>query len=141
MNQEKFVVHVVDPDPAIAEGLSALFDTYGIEVLCYPDAESFLEAEPLRRSGQGCLLIEASLPGISGPALLQKLRDECADLPVLLLISTSSPQLIEAARSARQVGVIEKPCTNGTLIENVLRLRQQYRRIRHQPREPDTICG
>ena len=125
MKHDKFVVHVVDPDPAIAEGLSILFDTYGIEVLSYPDAESFLEAIPPPCSGHCCLLIEANLPGISGPALLQQLRDEHADLSVLLLISTSSPQLINAAKSSRQVGVIEKPCTNGMLIEEVLRLRER----------------
>ena len=141
MQHDNFVVHVVDPDPAIADGLSALFDTFGIEVLSYSDAESFLESIPPPSSGQGCLLIEASLPGISGPALLQKLRDECADLPVLLLISTSSPQLIEAARSARQVGVVEKPCTNGMLVKEVLRLRQQSRRASHESHELDTICG
>lgn len=140
MKHEKFVVHVVDPDPAIADGLSVLFDTYGIEVYSYRDAESFLEAMP-PSSGYRCLLIEANLPGISGPALLQKLRDECADLPVLLLISTSSPQLIEAARSARQVGVIEKPCTNGMLMKEVLRLRQQSGRVSHEPRKSDMVCG
>ena len=140
MEQDKFVVHVVDPDPAIADGLSALFDTYGIEVFSYPDAESFLEAMPPNAEHR-CLLIEANLPGISGPALLQKLHDECADLPVLLLISPSSPQLIEVAKSSRQVGVIEKPCKNGLLIEEVLRLRQQTRPVGRESREPQPICG
>lgn len=141
MNTDKFTVHVVDPDPAIADGLSALLATYGIEVYSYPGAEPFLEALTKSDMENGCLLIEANLPGISGPALLQKLHDEYADLPVLLLISTSAPQLIHAARRSRQVGVIEKPCTNGTLIQEVLRLREQARRISRAPREPDTICG
>ena len=124
MKQDKFVVHVVDPDAAIADGLSTLFDTYGIEVLSYPDAESFLEAVPPPCSGRCCLLIEANLPGISGPALLQKLRAERADLPVLLLISTSYPQLTEILQGSRQVGVIEKPCSNGMLVKRVLELRK-----------------
>ena len=125
MNQDKFVVHVVDPDAAIADGLSTLFDTYGIEVFSYPDAESFLEAMPPPCFGHCCLLVEANLPGTSGPALLQKLRDERADLPVLLLISTSYPQLTEAVQSSRQIGVIEKPCSNGMLVERVLELKKQ----------------
>ncbi|MGB5491376.1 MAG: response regulator [Woeseiaceae bacterium] len=125
MKQDNFVVHVVDPDSAIADGLSTLFDTYGITVLSYPDAESFLGAMPPPCFGHCCLLIEANLPGISGPALLQKLRDERADLPLLLMISTSYPQLTEILQSSRQIGFIEKPCSNGMLVNKVLELREQ----------------
>lgn len=125
LKHDKFVVCVVDPESAIAEGLSILFETYGIEVLSFPDAESFLEAIPLIRNSHCCLIIEANLPGISAPALLQEMHDEFADLWMFLLISTSSPQLLEAAQSSRQISVIEKPCTNGQLVEKVLEVRQR----------------
>lgn len=124
MVHDSFLVHVVDPDQAIADGLATLLSTYGIEVVSYPDAESFLDATSPPSAGHCCLLIEADLPGLSGPALLQQLRDQCVDLPVLLLISASSPQLMKAARSSRQVGVIEKPFVNGTLIDKVLSIKQ-----------------
>lgn len=124
MKNDEFVVHVVDPDEAIAEGLATLLNTYGIEVLSYPDAETFLAAWPQLYPDHCCLLVEANLPGLSGPALLRKLLDECADLPVLLLISTSSPELIEVARGASQIGVIEKPFVNSMLTDRVLRLRE-----------------
>lgn len=124
MAHDSFVVHVVDPDQAIADGLAILLSTYGIEVVSYPDAESFLDATSPPSAGHCCLLIEADLPGLSGPALLQQLRDQRVDLPVLLLISTSSPQLIQAAGSSRQVGVIEKPFLDGMLIDKVLSIRQ-----------------
>ena len=117
---EKFVVHVVDPDKAIAEGLATLLNTYGIGVQCYPDAESFLSSWRPGPSCRCCLLAEAEMPGLSGPALLRKLRDRHIDIPVLLLVSTSSPELIEVARRSDQVGVIEKPCVSHTLMEQVL---------------------
>ncbi len=115
---------MVDPDQAIAEGLATLLNTYGIEVCSYRDAETFLNSWSQLRPGHCCLLVEAELPGLSGPALVQILLDEFADLPVLLLINTSSPELIETARRSSRFGVIEKPFVNGTLIEQVLRLRQ-----------------
>jgi two-component system CheB/CheR fusion protein len=124
LKSEEFVVHVVDPDQAIAEGLATLLNTYGIEVCSYPDAETFLDTWSRLRPGHCCLLVEAELPGLSGPALVQILLDEFADLPVLLLINTSSPHLIETARRSSRFGVIEKPFLNGTLIEHVLRLQQ-----------------
>ena len=118
------MVHVVDPDQAIAEGLATLLNTYGIQVRSYSDAEAFLDGCPKLRPGHCCLLVEADLPGLSGPALLEKLLDECPELPVLLLISTSSPFLIEVARSSSRIGVIEKPFVNGTLTDRLLRLRE-----------------
>ena len=124
MKAEEFVVHVVDPDQAIAEGLATLLNTYGIEVCSYPDAETFLDFRLQLRPGHSCLLVEAELPGLSGPALVQILLDEFADLPVLLLINTSPPELIEMAARSSRFGVIEKPFRNGMLMEQVLRLRQ-----------------
>lgn len=125
MKNDRFIVHVVDPDPAIADGLVTLLDTYGIQVAHYPDAESFLESQPRTCTGHCCLLVDADLPGLSGPGLLQQLRDDFAQVPVLLFVSTSSPELIEAARSSNRVGVIEKPFVNGVLIDELLRLKQQ----------------
>lgn len=117
-------MHVVDPDQAIAEGLAALLNTYGIEVFSYPDAEAFLSARPQLCPDRCCVLVEADLPGLSGPSLLRKLLDEYAELPVWLLISTSTPELIAVARSSSRIGVIEKPFVNGVLTDKVLRLTE-----------------
>ena len=125
MKSGTFVVHVIDPDPAIADGLMTLLDTYGIQVAYYPDAKSFLKSQPRTCRGNCCLLVDADLPDLSGPALLQQLRDDFSQVPVLLFVSTSSPELIEAARSSSRVSVIEKPFVNGMLINELLRLRQQ----------------
>lgn len=125
MKNSRFIVHVVDQDPAIADGLVTLLNTYGIQVAYYPDAESFLQSQPRTCQGHCCLLVDADLPGLSGPALLQQLRDDFAQVPVLLFVSTSSPELIEAARSSSRVGVIEKPFVNGVLIDELLRLKRQ----------------
>ena len=122
---EKFVVHLVDPDQAIADGLETLLRTYDFEVQSYPDAESFLQSWQPRQSCHCCLLAEADLPGLSGPALLQELRRRQVDIPVLLLVSTSTPDMIDAARRASHVGIVQKPCVNDALIDQVLRLSQQ----------------
>ncbi len=125
MKHDAFVVHVVDPDPAIADGLVTLLDTYGMQVCYYPDAESFLISQPRSCRRHCCLLIDADLPGLSGPALLQQLHDGFDRVPVLLFVSTSSPELMEAALNSSRVSVIEKPFVNGTLIDELLRMRQR----------------
>lgn len=122
MQPAPFVVHIVDPDEAIADGLATLLSTYGIDVIAYPDAETFLRSGSTEATRSGCLLVEADLPGVSGPALLEQLDDA---MNVVLLVSTSSPEIIEAARNSGRVRVIEKPCVDGTLVDVVLRIRQQ----------------
>lgn len=124
MNSDEFVVHIVDPDTAIADGLATLLNTWGIEVVSYPDAETFLRSWGYCLPRRGCLLIEADLPGVSGPALLEQLNGDSGDLSVLLLVSTSPPGLLEAARTSSRVRVIEKPCVDDTLVKAILRIRQ-----------------
>ena len=124
MTDERFVVHVVDPDTAIADGLETLLSTYDFKVKSYPDAESFLQSWLPRRSCHCCLLAEVDLPGLSGPALLHELRSRQVDIPVLLLVSTSTPDMIDAARRANHVGIVEKPCVNDALIDQVLRISE-----------------
>ena len=123
MKRENFIVHVVDSDQAIADGLTTLLGTYGIDVLSHPDAESFLKYWLPRRRCNCCLITEAELPGLSGPTLLRELRELRVDIPVLMLVGTASPELVEAAMSSDQVGVVQKPCLDHSLIDLVLRLR------------------
>jgi two-component system CheB/CheR fusion protein len=123
--RENFMVHVVDSDQAIADGLAVLLGTYGIDVLSHPDAESFLKYWLPRRCRNCCLITEADLPGLSGPALLRELRELRVEVPVLMLVSTSLPALFETASGSNLVSVIQKPCLDHTLIDRVLGLRAE----------------
>lgn len=125
MKRENFIVHVVDADQAIADGLTTLLGTYGIDVLSYQDAESFLRRWLPRRACNCCLITEADLPGLSGPAFLRELHELHVEIPVLMLVNTTSPELIEAAQSSDRIGVVQKPCLDHTLIDRVLRLRSK----------------
>lgn len=123
MTHEDFLVHVVDSDQAIADGLATLLATCGVEVLRYPDMDSFLKYWLPRRHRNCCLITEPDTAGCSGPALLRKLRELQVEIPVLLLVNSSSAELIKAANSSDQIGVIRKPCLDHTLVQRVLNLR------------------
>lgn len=123
MKHDEFTVHVVDPDRAIGDGFTVLLSTYGIAVHSYPDAESFLERWPRMSAQRCCLIVEADLPGLSGPALIHRIADECDDLAVVLLVSTASPELTDIAKRSGRIGVIEKPFAHGTLIDELVSRR------------------
>lgn len=123
MRREDFVVHIVDSDQAIADGLATLLSAFGIEVIAYPDAEAFLNVWLPRRFVNCCLIAEAELPGPGGGALLRKLQELHVNIPVLLLVSPPAPELTDAARRSSEVSVIEKPCLDQTLINRVLKFK------------------
>jgi FixJ family two-component response regulator len=129
------VVHVVDSDQAIADGLVTLLNSYGIDVRSYPDAESFLRSWLPRRGRNCCLIADADIPGLGGSALLRDLRELHVDIPVLILVGTSTPKMIESSRSSAQVGVIQKPCLDHTLIDRVLEFRARAAAERSDRRE------
>jgi FixJ family two-component response regulator len=114
---------VVDSDQAIADGLVTLLATYGVDVLRYPDIDSFLRYWLPRRHRNCCLITESDTAECSGPALLRELEELNVEIPLLLLVNASSAELIKDARSSDQFGVIRKPCLDHTLVQRVLSLR------------------
>lgn len=128
------MVHVVDSDQAIADGLATLLGTYGIDVLSHPDAESFLKFWLPRRCRNCCLIAEADLPGLSGAELLRELRELRVEIPVIMLASTSTQQLFEQALSSGQVSMIQKPCHDSALIDRVLDIRAAGMAVKHESR-------
>ncbi len=61
------LVSVVDDDEFVREALPDLLRSYGLEALPFGSAEDFLASEHLGRTG--CLILDVSMPGMSGPDL------------------------------------------------------------------------
>jgi len=117
MRCEKDIVYVIDPDETVHDALTALLGTGGRRVVCYRDAEAFLDSNFVRRVPCGCILAEANLPGMGSLALLRRLRDEDVGLPVVVLTSTSNRDIANQALKAGAVEVIEKPLVADRLLE------------------------
>lgn len=113
------IIHVVDPDNSIGEALSALLETYQIAVRTYADAESFLKAGCIEKMGSSCLLIETSLPGLSGLSLLRELRDRHYDVPVIILTDIVSTEIRTQAHRLGATDVLEKPLLNNFLLDRL----------------------
>ena len=110
-------VYVIDPDEAVHDALTTLLGANDTRVVCYPDAEVFLDSGVVFRAMRGLLLLEANLPGMGSLALLRRLRDQGADLPVVVLTSTSDQDIADQASKAGAMEVIEKPLVSDRLLE------------------------
>ncbi len=105
-------VYIIDPDAAIREALSALLGTLDIPVICYADAQQFLDVEAPKGWAGSCILVEAELRGLSCLEFLKRLRDDGNTLPVLVLASTSNRVIANQALRAGATDVIDKPLVN-----------------------------
>jgi two-component system CheB/CheR fusion protein len=113
------VIFIVDDDSNVREGLRAVLEEAGLLVEDYAACEAFLEAH--RPGSDGCLLIDAYLPGMSGLELLKRLHDAGDRLPSIMITGDSDVTIAVQAMQAGASDFIEKPVSRGELIASIER--------------------
>ncbi len=119
MRYEEDIVYVIDPDEAVHDALTILLSAGGTRVVCYANAEAFLDSSFVHSAMRGCVLAEANLPGMGSLALLRQLRARGVDLPVVILTSTFNRDIADQVLKAGAVEVIEKPLVHGQLLNRL----------------------
>lgn len=76
-------VSVVDDDESVRESLPDLLRELGFAAQAFASAEEFLESAYL--STTRCLLLDVSMPGMSGPALREELLARGYAIPVIFI--------------------------------------------------------
>jgi two-component system CheB/CheR fusion protein len=118
-------IFIVDDDRQIREALRSLLEEDGRVVEDFATAEAFLEA--YRPGSEGCLLIDAYLPGMSGLELLQRLGGESNRLPAIMITGQSDVPMAVQAMKAGAMDFVEKPVDRGELLASVERALEQSR--------------
>jgi FixJ family two-component response regulator len=110
------VLALVDDDPALRHALSFAFETAGISVAAFADAESALAAAD--KAAWRCLVLDHKLPAMSGLDLLERLRAAGVRAPSILI--TTHPSRETRARAlAAGVEIVEKPLLDNQLSRKV----------------------
>ena len=118
-------IFVVDDDSAVREALRDLLRGDGRTVEIYASSEAFLDA--YRPGGDGCLLVDARMPGMGGLALLQRLKSEGTRLPAIMITGQGDvPMAVEAMR-AGAADFIEKPIRRDELFASIEHALEQIR--------------
>jgi two-component system CheB/CheR fusion protein len=116
-------VFVVDDDPAVRTALMGVLADDGLQAEAYADGESFLAA--YRNGVEGCLLVDAYLPGMSGIDLLERLRRDGHSLPALMITGQSDVHMAVTAMKAGALDFIEKPVGRVELLASIARALAQ----------------
>jgi len=110
-------VYLVDDDDAVRDSLALLFETAGLPVECYPSAETFLDA--YRPDRAGCLVLDVSMPGLSGTELQAVLARRGFRLPIIFLTAHGDIPMTVRAIKAGAVDFLTKPVQARPLLERV----------------------
>jgi FixJ family two-component response regulator len=101
------VVYVVDDEASIQLSLKALLGTWGISVNAFSSAAGFWNS--FRSEWTGFVVVDLRMPGESGLALLQELRQRRCDLITILMTGHGDDESQRKAIECGAIGVLEKP--------------------------------
>jgi two-component system response regulator FixJ len=111
------VVHLVDDDEAVRQGLAFLLISAGFTVRAHESAPRLLErVVPGQR---GCVITDIRMPGMSGLDLQRELAARRIALPVIVMTGHGDVPLAVRAMKEGAVDFIEKPFTDETLLTAV----------------------
>jgi two-component system, chemotaxis family, CheB/CheR fusion protein len=113
------VIYVVDDDSHIRAAIRSVLEDDGRTVEDFGDCESFLKA--YRPGREGCLLIDAYLPGMGGLELLQRLKNEGQRMPAVMITGNADVGMAVQAMKAGASDFIEKPVSRDELLACVER--------------------
>ena len=118
------LIHLVDDDDGVRTALAMLLATVDLRVRPWPDPQRFLEG--FDRSSVGAIVLDGRMPGLSGLTVLDRLREEGVDHPVIMLTGHGSVDMCRRAFKGGAAEFLEKPADDDRLIETVLEAVRQH---------------
>jgi two-component system, LuxR family, response regulator FixJ len=113
------IAYIVDDDPALRDALCMLLASVEIRAIAFARAEDLLNSGLLRESRPACLLADVRMPGISGIALLERLREDGITIPTILITGYGDIAMAVRAMKLGAIDFITKPVNHQGLIDLV----------------------
>jgi FixJ family two-component response regulator len=107
------IVFVVDDDVSVREALEGLIRSEGWEVETFASAQAFLTRP--RVLGPSCLVLDVTLPDLSGLDLQKRLADR-NDMPIIFITGYGDVPMTVQAMKAGAVEFLTKPFSDEVLI-------------------------
>ena len=123
--QDAPVVHVVEDDASSAQATARVLRAAGLDVRLYASAAQLLADLP---SGHGCIVLDLSLPEVSGLELQDRLSAHEGMPPVVFLTGHGDVPLTARAMKAGAIDFLTKPIEASALLEAVDRALAQTAR-------------
>ena len=117
MPKKSGTVLIVEDDAAVRSSLKCALEVEGLSVRLYDGPAALLADGNLPRCG--CLVVDYRMPGMDGLQLMETLRARDVVLPAILITGRANKQLHRFAEMAGIGSVLEKPLSDGALVESI----------------------
>ena len=122
------VVHIVDDDDAVRDSLALLLRLRGYRTRTYGSGEALLaDANAL---GDGCIVLDLRMAGISGLDVQRQLTSRGVDLPIIVLTAHGDAGSARDALKGGAVEFLEKPADDVMLVQAIESALNAGRRAR-----------
>jgi len=124
------LIHLVDDDAAVRDALALLIGTVGLRVQAWGDPQDFLErwdADTI-----GAIVLDVRMPGLGGVAVLERLRAQDVDQPVVMLTGHGTVELCRRAFKSGAAEFLEKPVDDQLLLDTLQQAVRQHVRSRER---------
>jgi FixJ family two-component response regulator len=87
----RLLVSVVDDDESVRESLPDLLKELGYDARAFSSAEDFLVSDCVSKTA--CLMLDITMPGMSGPELQQELERRGQAMPIIFITARRDESL------------------------------------------------
>lgn len=110
-------VYLVDDDDAIIDSIGFLMEGYGYKLNSFNSGERFLAEIDLTQAG--CVILDARMPGLTGPQVQQLLSDAKSPLAVIFLTGHGDvPMAVDAFKNGA-FDFFQKPVQGSLLAQSI----------------------
>lgn len=120
----KPTIFIVDDDEPVRESLKALMHSNGLAAEVYGSGEEFLNAHDASR--HGCVLLDIEMSGMTGFEVLDSLKSNGVDTPVILITGGAHPE-DQKVRQAGAIALLGKPLCSQALFDAIGRALEHSR--------------
>ncbi|MGY2492734.1 response regulator transcription factor [Cupriavidus necator] len=119
------VVFVVDDDISVRESLEAMIRFAGFRVETFASAKAFLECP--RAMAPNCLVLDVSLPDLSGLDLQSLIAAERTDMPIIFITGYGDVPMTVRAMKAGALEFLTKPFEDEVLLDAIQQALERSR--------------
>jgi len=124
------LVHIVDDDDSLRQGLASLLRSVGLDARAYNSTQEFLQSDCLE--APGCIVLDIRLPGMSGLDFQEQLAGLGIRLPVILMTGHGDIPMSVRAMKAGAVDFLPKPFRDQDMIDAVTVAIHRNRMLRER---------
>jgi two-component system response regulator FixJ len=112
-------VYIVDDDRDVADAMSMLLESTGLQTRLYASAQDFTQQDISQLAG--CVVLDVRMPNINGLELQQEIRHDNPNLPVVFVSGHGDVPIAVQAMKNGALEFLQKPFRDQEFIDCVYR--------------------